>query len=209
MAGDTSRQGWHTLVPSLPSYHDPFLALSSEQLAEVGYVVGLRQRIEQRVITDGDGPAIAELRDEQALLAENLAEEGVDVDYLLGERERVMAARRAAATSRSKELLGSRLVLDGYMIPLNKDFSRFYLVENSPLLVIGHDHSAPPPNQVVELTLEQPIEFDAEQRVIVTGTLDKAESQHTVNMPDGHPTELISVYRLNGATVSAHDDQHE
>lgn len=206
MAGDTSRQGWPALIPSLPSYHDPFLALSSEQLADLGYLVGLRQRIEQRVITDGDGPAIAELRDEQALLAENFAEEGVDVDYLLGERERVMAARREAATSPSTELLGSRLTLDGYLIPLNKEFSTFYLVESSPLLVIAHDHSAPSPNQVIELTLEEPIEFDAEQRMVVTGTLDKANSQFTVNMPDGHPMEVISVYRLNDATVSAHDD---
>ena len=206
MAGDTIRQGWSALIPPLPSYHDPFLALSAEQLADLGYLVGLRQRIERRVNADGDDPAIAELRDEQALLAENLAEEGVDVNYLSGERERVMAARRAEATSRSTDVLGSVITLTGYLIPLNEELSRFYLVENSPLLVIGHDHSAPPPNQVVELTLAQPIEFDAEQRMIVTGALDKAESQSTVNMPDGHPMELISVYRLNGATVRAHDD---
>ena len=200
---------WDKLIPQQADYHDPFLALSADQLADLGYYAGLGQRIQRLVIAEVDDTAVAELRKEQAMLARDLAKEGVDVNYLLGERERVMAARQTAATSRSAELLGSEVILHGYLIPLNKDISRFYLVEHSPLLVIGHDHSAPPPNQVVGLTLEEPIEFDAGQRMTFSGVLEAADSQTTVIMPDGHPRELISVYRLNDAVAIAQGDRDE
>ena len=205
MAGEPI--AWAELIPPQADYHDPFLSLSADQLADLGYYAGLGQRIERLVIADGDETAVAELREEQAMLARDLAEDGVDANYLLGERERVMAARQRAATSRSTELLGSEVVLHGYLIPLNKDLSRFYLVEHSPLLVIGHDHSAPPPNQVIELTLEKPIEIDAGQRMIVSGVLEEADSQTTVTMPDGHPMQLISVYWLNNAVAGSRNER--
>ena len=76
---------WDDLLPKQEvPFDDPFEELSEEQLLDLGMVARIRYLLENEK-TKPDGP---DAKEEKVLVAK-LAEQGIDVDYLLLQRERV------------------------------------------------------------------------------------------------------------------------
>ena len=89
--------------PSVQVFEDPYRDLSPEQFDDVLFVVRLRGRLHQDI-----GNA-AERQTWQALLIETedaLAADGIDIDWLLDQREVVTERRKKAATAGNPQLDG-------------------------------------------------------------------------------------------------------
>lgn len=83
--------GWEDLPdPTAQTFEDPYRDLSPEQFDDVLFVVRLRGRLQQDVGTDEDRQKWQELLHETE---DALAAGGVDVDWLLGQRQ-VVTERR-------------------------------------------------------------------------------------------------------------------
>ena len=140
---------WDHLIPKEEEpFDDPFLELTEDQLLDLGMIARIRFLLETEKISP-DGP---DAKEEKELLAK-LTEQGVDVDYLISQRERVAAERRKRAEAVDSGIDGKLIKLPGYMLPLDRDESgvtEFLLV---PWVGACIHTPPPPPNQMVHVSV--------------------------------------------------------
>ncbi len=169
--------------PSVQVFEDPYRDLSPEQFDDVLFVVRLRGRLQQ-----GAGKK-EEKQKWQELLSETedaLAAGGVDVDWLLDQREAVTERRRKAATEGNPQFDGQKITLAGFAIPAPNDpdgQSVAYLV---PERGMCSHMPPPPPNQMIRVRLNgdwTPSYFH--EPVRLTGTLTIAPSVQSMVVVDG------------------------
>ncbi len=188
--------GWQDLVPKATEFEDPFMALSPDELYDLSIVAQLRElKAKDPEMMTWDRTADLESRESA------LTEAGIDIDYLLSQRERVREARRAKAESVDYGLDGLTIRMPGYVLPLEFDGAKvkeFLLVP----FVGACIHTPPPPaNQIVHVKPEESFEtkglFEA---VWVTGEMSAAPTRQSLFYVDG--TSDISVgYKLNASSI--------
>ena len=178
------RTDWNTLPdPAAQEYEDPYRDLSSEQIYDLVTIVRLRDRLEEGVEND-----TARARVEERLLGieTDLADQGIDVDWLIGQRWVVAERREKAARAANPLLDGTTASLGGFLIPAPAaaDGQAYaYLV---PQLGQCSHTPPPPPNQLIRLRLNA--SFAAEgiyTPVLVTGTLRMEPSNVPIMVVDG------------------------
>ena len=143
---DARELAWQDLIPPAVEFDDPFNKLSEDQLYDLSSVALMRRlRAEQSEVMTEE--RLAKL----AALEMKLTESGIDIDYLLAQRERVRDARRAQAENVVSGLDGETIRMPGYVLPLEFDGSKvkeFLLVP----FVGACIHTPPPPaNQIVHV----------------------------------------------------------
>jgi len=149
------------------SIEDPFREMTREQLLKLSIyesAVSLQQNYPE---------AVSEERLEKAEDAKSwLIEQGIDVEGTLAKREEIKKFRRRRAISTNPDLDGKQVRIPGYLLPLvydGKTVTEFLLV---PWVGACIHTPAPPPNQIVYVTLEQPFEVRSQfEPVWVTGAL--------------------------------------
>nr|WP_321249715.1 DUF3299 domain-containing protein [uncultured Ruegeria sp.] len=136
--------------PSVQEFEDPYRDLSPEQFDDVLFVVRLRGRLQQ------DKGSAEERQNWQELLTETedaLLAGGVDVDWLLDQREIVTERRRKAGTAGNPQFDGQTITLAGFAIPAPSDPDGqpvAYLVPERGMC----SHMPPPvPNQMIRVRL--------------------------------------------------------
>lgn len=147
-ADDLLKIGWNDLVAPVEPYEDPFLTLNSDQLMDLSIVAQIRARKER----DKNIPQY--ILDELEKKEELLAEQGIDVEGLLAQREIIKAKRQAAAAAANPSLDGKQIRMAGYMLPLDYDGElvvEFLLV---PFIGACIHVPPPPPNQIVHVKLQ-------------------------------------------------------
>ncbi|MCA0930076.1 DUF3299 domain-containing protein [Ruegeria profundi] len=136
--------------PSAQVFDDPYRDLSPEQFDDVLFVVRIRGRLQQEV-------GSAEERQKwQALLAETedaLAADGIDVDWLLDQREVVTERRRKAGTNGNPEFDGQTITLAGFAIPAPSDPDGRPVAYLVPERGMCSHMPPPPPNQMIRVRL--------------------------------------------------------
>ncbi len=148
---DSSREiAWEDLIPQAPTeFDDPFADLSGEQLMQLAQVARIRRLLENDQIP-ADGPSA---EDEKRSVAE-LSRQGIDVDWLLSQRERVARERMQRAEQVDEGLSGNRVRIPGYTLPLAFDKDRritdFLLV---PWVGACIHTPPPPPNQMIHVSV--------------------------------------------------------
>ena len=138
--------GWQDLVPPVSAYDDPFLALTSTQLADLARVARLCER-QQRAGRLSEDTAIR-----LAEFMQSLEQQGLDVDGLLALREEIKQKRRAAAESVDTSPNNRRVRISGYLLPLEfngTEVTGFLLV---PTVGACMHVPPPPPSQMVHVT---------------------------------------------------------
>lgn len=122
---------WSVLAPENGKpFTDPFSQLSSDQLADLSFVVRVRRLIaDKKIEPNGNDAKVA------AELSHKLKEQGVDIRWLMAQRERVRQIRGLQVEGLSKSIASSlkdkRVSLTGYVIPIKFVQSRlaeFFLV---------------------------------------------------------------------------------
>ena len=190
---------WDDLQAQAPvEFDDPFAELSEEQLYYVAQIARYRE-LRQQGKTGSDLPSETELD----ILAD-LADQGIDVDWLLSQRERVKQARRQQAIAASA-MSGEQVEISGYALPLTPQHQRtteFLLVPWVGACI----HTPPPPtNQMIHVAL--PTGFTVNDRftpVTVTGLLENSLKRYQLFLVDGS-RDLEVAYAIAADSVSAYD----
>ena len=135
---------WSKLAPENGKpFNDPFAKLSQDQLIDLSYVIQIRQMVsQQRIAPDGKDAQAA------AVLGSQLKQQGVDIAWLMVQRERVRQLRALQvdrlAMSIADSLQNQKVSLTGYVIPIKIDDGRlteFFLVPT----IAACSHEDPPP----------------------------------------------------------------
>ena len=193
---------WSVLAPENGKpFNDPFAKLTENQLADLGYVVRVQGLIaENKITADGiDAKEAAEL-------ARKLTTEGVDIGWLMAQRERVQQIRGLQVGSLSKsiaESLGDKKVtLTGYVIPIEVDEGRlteFFLVPTSA--ACSHE-DAPPRLQVVFVATEQGITPPGRRKPVrVTGKVVAETTARTTLNGNGR-VMVHSAYAMSSPEIN-------
>lgn len=140
---------WSDLLPKEEAtFDDPFAKLSEEQLNALSMIARIRRLIEtERSSSDGLNAA------EEKRLAAKLTGEGLDVDWLLSQRQRVAEQRRNRGEAVDAGVDGKTVRLPGYVLPLKwgeTGVTEFLLV---PWVGACIHTPPPPPNQMVHVSI--------------------------------------------------------
>ena len=199
---DATRQlMWADLVPKQAPAENPFAKLTHDQLQQLADVASVRDRKEHG---NTDIPPL-ELQNEQAV-SRKLAQEGIDVDALLAKRKAMAEQKRTLGKTVNATLDGQTVRMPGYMLPLEfsgKRVSEFLLV---PWVGACIHTPPPPPNQIVHVKVDKPIEFGGLfTPVWVTGQMTTGAAKKSLYLIDG--TSDIDVgYSLRASQVEAYKE---
>ena len=184
--------------PAMQDFDDPFRDLSPEQFDDVVLVLRLQRRL-QRGLGSAD-----ERQTWQQLLTDTedaLAADGIDIAWLLSQREAVLALRTQARTAGNPDLHGQTVTLTGFAIPAPPDEQgkpTAYLVPERGMC----SHTPPPPsNQMVR------IQFNGDWApayvyvpIRVTGTLKIDPSERAFEVVDGL-VPMRATFSLNATGI--------
>ena len=147
--------GWRDLAPrSGKPFSDPFATLTTDQLNDLGFVMRVRRLIaNEKLSADGNDAK------EAAELSQKLEDAGIDIAWLMVQRDRVQQLRglqvEEAAKSTGELLRDRRVSLPGYILPCKVEDGRlteFFLVPTAGAC----SHEDPPPRlQVVFVSTPQ------------------------------------------------------
>jgi hypothetical protein len=177
--------------------------LTGKQLADLGYVVRVRQLIaDQKIESDGEDAKAA------TRLARELEKQGVDITWLMVQRERVRQIRGLQVEQLSKVIARSlhdtEITLTGYVIPLTVDHGQvteFFLV---PTVAACSHEAAPPPLQVVYVSTDQGFAApDKATPVRVTGIITASSKAKTKISASGRTT-VRSAYTILSPAVATY-----
>ncbi|MCU9840418.1 DUF3299 domain-containing protein [Ruegeria sp. WL0004] len=176
---------WATLASPAAVIENPFENLTDDQMDSLRQIL----RFEARAERSDD----AEARAEAQALRKQLADEGLDVDWLFAARLAIMEEREAAATEVNEDLVGMSVRLPGYVLPL--EFKGRKVVEFLLVPTVGACiHTPPPPaNQIVHVVYPEGIEVSGLfTPVWITGTMVAQSSVQTVGYVDGQAPVSVS-----------------
>jgi len=152
-AKDAREIGWEDLIPKDPvEFDDPFAKLSEQQLHDLGQIARIRM-LRERDAIDADGESAQQEKEAVA----KFEAEGIDVDWILSQRERVARERQKQAEQVDEGIDGSEVRVPGYVLPLKSGengITEFLLV---PWVGACIHTPPPPPNQMVHVTVPEGI----------------------------------------------------
>ena len=193
---------WRFLAPENGKpFIDPFAKLTQDQISDLSYVVRVQRLIsEEKLEADGVDAKKA------AKLADKLTSEGVDIDWLMAQRERIKQIRGLQVESLSKSIaksLGNKKVtLTGYVMPVKlsqETLTGFFLV---PTTAACSHEDAPPRLQIVFVATDQGIApLGKSTPVRVTG---KVVAETTTGMTfNGNGQVLVhSAYAMSSPQIA-------
>lgn len=173
---------WDDLLPGDDvAFDDPFAVLSEEQLRDLSMVVRIRWLIE----SDKAAPDGVSAAEEKRLVA-SLRGQGIDVEGLLSQRERVIEMRSRRMEAGAKGVIGSQIRIPGYMLPLESGadgVTRFLLV---PWVGACIHTPPPPPNQMIHVSVPGGTSFRGSfAPVWVEGTIEHQQGRYDLFLVDG------------------------
>ena len=198
---DAPRQlAWGDLIPKAVHLDNPLAKYTKSQLLSLSDIANTRDRKER-----GDKISAIDQADEDAAVA-RLKKENVDVDNLLSRRKEFMANKRARAQAANMELAGKLVRMPGYLLPLEYDgrqVAEFLLV---PWVGACVHTPPPPPNQIVYVNLETPIDFPGMfTPVQVSGQMTVTETKKALYLIDGS-SDISIGYSISAARVEPYKE---
>ncbi|AXY03035.1 DUF3299 domain-containing protein [Vibrio alfacsensis] len=185
---------WEQLRPAITPIEDPFLALSDEQLFELGTLAKYRQ---SKALNE------SQLQTKKEIEAK-LHEEGVNVDWLFSKRQEITDYRRQIATQPNTDLTADSYEIPGFITPVefNDDVvTKFFLVPTSGACV----HTPPPPaNQIVLVSYPKGLKLTSlYEPVWVKGELEIEKVKADVTYVDG-AMDVETVYQMDADSIRAY-----
>jgi hypothetical protein len=193
LAAELPELNWDELAPEMEPVDNPFEDMDQAQIDKLRDLLWIRQTAPEEV-TDDD-------RKREQELAKELADEGVDADYMLEQRDIIMEKYRVAATATRPEILGKKVRLPGYLLPLDVEdgaITEFLLV---PTIGACIHTPPPPPNQMVYVRYEPGFaNASLYTPVWISGELREDERKETVRFLDGS-SNIEVTYAMDADTV--------
>jgi len=184
---------WENLLSSASTdFDDPFLKLNEEQMFQVRQVVRIRHLRDTGKSIDAKISS-----EEEPRITAELKSQGIDVDWLISQRERV-ARERARRTEQADEgLMGAHVRIPGYILPLAVNgegkITEFLLV---PWVGACIHSPTPPPNQIIHVSYPQGTEPRGHFSAIwLEGTITFKPADYHLFLVDGK-REVRVVYDM-------------
>lgn len=183
-AGAVQEISWEDLRPDLPPIADPFEGLGNEEMMQLSLIAEVRRQIRLGFL-DAEDPNIQYAFDTEA----DLKETGLPVEDLLAAEY----AFQEAITHRNAMLVdrldGVEIRMSGFAIPLETNTAGVTELLLVPYLGACVHVPAPPANQLVIVSLDQPYKIDELFTPIwVTGVLSTAPEAREMFLVDGVTT---------------------
>ncbi|MEM7074535.1 MAG: DUF3299 domain-containing protein [Pseudomonadota bacterium] len=193
---------WLELVDeAAQSFDDPFLSLAPGQIADLVDIV----RLQDQLIRDNlRMHEKARLRADIKTVKDSLRTEGVDADFILGQREIVAKRRMQAAWATNSEVEGARISLHGFLLPTRNLDTNMVVAYLVPEFGMCSHVPPPPPNQLVKLGVFDPEELPATPYgfVEVSGIISNVASSDRSMVIDG-TVRIHSAWTLTHTELSA------
>ena len=189
---------WQDLIaPVAAEIDDPFAELTGEQLMRLAQVARIRQLIEsERIPAYGSSAG-----DEKRFVAE-LEEQGIDVDWLLSQRERVTRERKERAEQVDQQLLDTPVRIPGYTLPLtSNDDGKVTGLLLVPWVGACIHTPPPPPNQMIHVTVPGGTDYRGQFAAVwIEGALEHKPASHRLFLVDG-TRELQVTYAMTARGI--------
>ncbi|WP_068545646.1 DUF3299 domain-containing protein [Thalassotalea crassostreae] len=202
---------WATLQPEQQEVIDPFAQLSPMQLDKLGYYLGLVKYLQQQNTDAPKDDKLVSLMQKKDELESWFKSEKMDVDLLLMQRQEIIKLRTENATNTNPLAIGKEITVTGYIVPLNANepkLNGFFLRQNSPYIIIGHQHTSPDANQTIWIESDKKLSIKAlDKAVSLTGVLTPTSVNKTVIAIDGYDVDYAASYKLEAAEVLTTDMQ--
>lgn len=186
---------WEDLAPKPPAAENPFARLKKDQLLALSDIASVRERLAR-----GEKVSAIDLEDEQGA-TRRLSQAGIDVDALLVKRKEMAEQKRAQSVAVNTALDGQIIRMPGYLLPLEysgKKVTEFLLV---PWVGACIHTPPPPPNQIVHVKADKPIEINGMfSPVWVTGQLGAHATKKSLYFLDG-ASDIDVGYSLRATEV--------
>lgn len=187
---------WRVLAPDNGKpFNDPFTKLTDDQRADLSYVVRVRRLIyEEKIEVDGVDAK------EAKSLARKLKEAGIDIGWLMAQRERVRQSRGLQVDEYSKSVAKSMqsevVTIEGYATPIRDKAGKVKMFLLTPTPAMCSHSSAPSPLHViyVKSNLEQAPKTPGTP-VIISGSLI-AETNTTPLLAADGVQVFTSAYKM-------------
>lgn len=179
IAAQVRQLGWQDLIKKV-EFEDPFVALTTDQLSDLGLVARVRQ-LQAMGRKVGEG-TLKEAEES----ARRLEKAEIDIDGLLARRAEIRELRRQRAHAVVEDLNGEQIRMPGYALPL--EFSGNKITEFLLVPWVGACiHTPPPPaNQIVYVKLDKGIKNAGQfTPVWVTGEMTVKASTKNLYLVDG------------------------
>lgn len=189
--------------PVAARFEDPFETLFLTELRSIAAVYRLRQALARSNLADKDR---AKAEERLKMEEKNLADAGIETDFLLAQRETIAKRKAEALLKGNPDLAGKEVAITGYVIPILDDAG----IAQYGFLVPGYGMCshvpAPPPNQTIYYKLQDDW-TDAElyKPVLLSGRLDLDVSRQTINLLDGQVT-ITSAFAMDVSDIKPIED---
>lgn len=186
---------WENLLPKkAKTIDDPFKALTEDQLYKLSMVARYRFL----------GVTVDDMKNggsERAKLESELFSEGINIDWLLAQRDEVKEARKRVALAMNPDIVGSNIEIKGYPVqvaPSVDGYSQFYLVSNPRYC--SHVR-LPPPNQMILVLVPNTDNVMHHLSLVrIRGRIEHRHHTATVHFIDGI-TDVTTIYTIAKAEM--------
>lgn len=197
-ASDPQPITWSDLVPD-NTFPDPFQKLSQDQLADLSFVVRIHHLLAAEKVT-ADGPEVQEA----TKIEQSLIKAGIDVGGLMAMRRRVGQIREMQAKAVERDVVGRKVELSGYVIPVKKSdgvVTEFMLVP-SVASCSSSNLTPPPPNQTIFVQLDDGFaRLGRVTAATIIGQIEAKEIARTI--PSAHgSTMFTSAYVITPENIT-------
>ena len=196
LASGTRDLGWTDLVKQI-SFEDPFEALTSEQLSQLGLYARIRSLLEN------SPDRVSESMQQEATEVEQLLRSaGIDIEGLLAQREEIKELRKQSAFAVVEKLDGQHIRMPGFALPLEFSGSKITEFLLVPWVGACIHTPPPPPNQIVFVTIEDGFESKGQfTPVWVSGEMKVQSATKDLYLVDGS-AGIDTGYTLIAQSVS-------
>ena len=195
-AEQTKELSWADLEGPTTEFENPFEALTDLQMQTLARIL----RLDYLAETESDAKA----KEDAVGLRSELASEGIDADFMLEERLRIMTKLENESRRPNTSVVGQKVRMPGYLLPLEMDGNlavEFLLVPTVGACI----HTPPPPaNQIV--FVRYPAGYPTESLftpVWISGELRSEFDSHSLYMVDGE-ADVDVTYKMDADSVIAY-----
>lgn len=193
---------WEDLVPNAPEIETPFNTMDIDQLTDLEALIGILDLEERGLIND-----VSETYERGVELRDTLTKQGLDVDFLLSEYERVLKIVEVRNKETVASLDGKLVRLPGYALPL--EFSNAEITEMLLVPYVGACiHTPPPPaNQTVYVSLSTPYRSGSVfEPIWITGHIRIEPQTKSLSYVDG-TAGVATAYTIDSVAIEPYIEE--
>ena len=200
-ASDKPREiDWDDLVPALPRLDNPFERLTTEQIMDFEILIGIRDFQRNRELSE-----INETFEDGIEIRYKLEREGLDVEGLMVNYERLEQEVERRNMMTNAELDGQTVRIPGYALPLEHQDTGVKELLLVPYVGACIHVPPPPANQTIYVQLGQAHTFkDIYEPVWITGRLSIKASNRILTLVDGS-AGVDTGYTLQGVKIEPYE----